>query len=692
MKNWLLLCCFFVMLIPARSQETPVTDTPLYRPLEEVVVTGFEQNRRALLTAANAKPLRLNVADQNNKTSLVHTLNTVAGVRMEERSPGSYRINIRGSSLRSPFGVRNVKVYWNGIPVTDPGGNTYFNQFAFNNFSAAEVFKGPAGSMYGAGTGGLILLHTLDERNPGISVEYTGGSFGLHNIFAAVRTGGNDNRSLITYAHNQHDGYRVQSAMRRDNVSWSSLFRISGKQELRANILFTDMYYQTPGGLTKAEFEANPKAARPAAGGFPSAEQAKATIYQKNFLAGVQHRYQLDSHWTNATALYLAYAQIKNPAVRNYERRNEPHAGGRTIFTWQKKSGTTEIKLVGGGELQHGFFNTRVFGNKQGMSDTLQTDDEIDYNTYSVFLQADLVFNEKWFVTTGTSLNNTKVEFTRLNSFPVKEQERTYRQEWAPRIMILRKLGKMASVSFLVSKGFSPPSISELLPSTGNISTHLEAETGWNYEAGLRKHFNFGRHVLGFEVSGYYFKLNNTLVQRKDNSGADFFINAGDTRQKGLEVSSSHLWYDFSDQQFMQKVYAQAAYTYSNFRYGSFVKDTIDFSGKTLPSVPSHTITVSADIEVRGGVYLRPTYYYASQIFLNDANTAFAEPYHLLGLRLGWEKTIKKITLNFYAGADNLLDEVYSLGNDINDPRGRYYNTAARRNYYAGASFRLNTR
>jgi iron complex outermembrane receptor protein len=57
---------------------------------------------------------------------------------------------------------------------------------------------------------------------------------------------------------------------------------------------------------------------------------------------------------------------------------------------------------------------------------------------------------------------------------------------------------------------------------------------------------------------------------------------------------------------------------------------------------------------------------------------------------LGWERTIrKKFKLNFYAGADNLLDEVYSLGNDINDPRGRYYNTAAPRNYYAGISFQV---
>ena len=72
---------------------------------------------------------------------------------MEERSPASYRMNIRGSTLRSPFGVRNVKVYLDDIPFTDAGGNTYLNQLSYYNFNSIEVLKGPGGSLYGAGTG-----------------------------------------------------------------------------------------------------------------------------------------------------------------------------------------------------------------------------------------------------------------------------------------------------------------------------------------------------------------------------------------------------------------------------------------------------------------------------------------------------------------------------------------------------------
>lgn len=671
-----------------RAQDSTAIDTIPARLLDEVIVTGFEQYVRHANARTAVRVVKTAELQLNNNTSLVHAFNTVAGVRMEERSPGSYRINMRGSTLRSPFGVRNVKVYWNEIPFTDPGGNTYFNQVSLNNISSIQLFKGPAASMYGSGTGGAMLVETLEtgQWQQGFATEYSAGSYGLQQLFVTLKLGGASGRSKLTYAHTEQDGYRQQSAMRRDNLSWSSLFKLNEKQELRASLLFTDLYYQTPGGLTKAEFDANPKSARPAAGGFPGAVQAQAAIYQKNLLAGVQHRYKIDTHWSNATALYVAYAQVKNPAVRNYERRSEPHTGGRTVFTRQQKQGAASLRFVAGGEAQFAFFNTSVFNNRQGNPDTLQTTDDIRYNTYTAFAQADIEWAAKWFITAGTSVNNTRVTFTRLNKYPVTEQSRTYRQEWAPRLSLLRKIGRDVSLLGIVSKGFSPPTIAELLPSTGVISTQLEAESGWNYELLLRHNIGFGKNYFSTEASVYYFKLNNTLVQRRDASGADFFINAGNTKQKGIEIAPSFSSI-FAHKSFFDMLSIRSAYTYSHFRYGSFAKDTSNFSGKTLPSVPAHTFSAYIDLTAKNGLYTLLSYYYASRIFLNDANTASAEPYTLLGGRIGWQANFqKRFRVNFYAGADNLLDEVYSLGNDINDARGRYYNAAPRRNYYAGIS------
>lgn len=671
----LLFCSFFAF----SQQEQPDSS----QTLDEVTIRAFEQNRKPGSTTSNVKLITINNGDRNNKTSLVNGFNTVAGVRMEERSPGSYRINIRGSSLRSPFGVRNVKVYWNDLPVTDPGGNTYFNQFAANNFSSIEIFKGPPGSLYGAGTGGLVMINNMDKWQPGASIEYTGGSYGLQNIFASASFGKGDNKNHFTYAHNESDGYRVQTAMRRDNISWSSQLKSSERQQLTASLLFTDMYYETPGALTQAEYEADPKAARPAGGGFPSAVNAKAAIFQKTLLAGFSNQYHITSSFKNSTSLYGAFAQIKNSAIRNYERRNEPQFGGRSSFIYNTTLNGAGLQLVGGGEFQQGYFNTQVAQNRNGNPDTIQTNDDINYTTYSIFLQGDLAIHDKWIITTGVSLNKSKVGFKRLSAYPVTSQQRTYQNELAPRFSLLRKFGDDLSLLATVSTGFSPPTVAELLPSTGAISTDLEAEKGVNYEMTARYHL---RHLkLYFEATAFYFKLNNALVQRRDLSGADYFTNAGDVKQKGVELHADYMYSPVG--KFIDNFIIQADYTYNHFRYGSFIKGTSDFSGKEVPSVPGNTFSAMGDLFLKNGIYLNSTFYAASRIFLNDANTFSAKAYQVLGGRIGWKKTFsKKYKINFYVGADNLLDEVYSLGNDINAAANRFYNAAPRRNYYAGIS------
>jgi iron complex outermembrane recepter protein len=652
------------------------------RLLSEVVIRAFEQHRKQNSSTASVRVIDLSNSDRNNKTSLVNSFNSIAGVRMEERSPGSYRINIRGSSLRSPFGVRNVKVYWNDLPVTDPSGNTYFNQFAWNNFSSIEIFKGPASSLYGSGTGGLILLNNLDRWQPGVSAEYVTGSYNLQNVFASARFGQDDSRNQVTFAHNQTDGYRTQTALRRDNVTWESQLKLSEKQQLTASVLFTDMQYQTPGALTLAEYNADPKAARPAGGGFPSAVGAHATIYQKNILAGFSNQYAITQAFHNTTSLYGAFSQIKNPTIRNYERRNEPQFGGRSVFVYDKKKPGLEWQWVGGAEFQQGYFNTQVSNNRNGNPDTIQTNDDVRNTNLSVFTQLDVTVKDQWFFTGGLSLNKSEVDITRLNKYPVTKQSRTYQDELAPRLSVMRKFDTGFSLLATVSRGFSPPTVAEVLPSTGVISTNLEAEYGWNYEMTARALFFKKR--LQVEATGFYFKLNSALVQRRDISGGDYFINAGNVKQKGLELHADYTYLP-SNRKFLSYILLQGAYTYNHFRYGSFAKGTDDFTGNEVPSVPSDIFSTLADVQLKNGIYLNTTYYAASKIYLNDANTASTGAYHLLGARVGFKKIFHhQYKLNFYAGADNLLDEKYSLGTDINAAGGRYYNAAPRRNYYAG--------
>jgi len=658
--------------------------------MDSVVLKAFDQ--KTVATLCCAVPMKEPVFSP--KTSLVNGLNAVAGVRMEERSPGSYRLSIRGSSLRSPFGVRNIKVYWNGIPVTDPGGNTYFNQFAWNNFSNIEIAKGPASSMYGAGTGGLILLDRSGERwRNGFTAEYITGSYNLNNLFVTVRAGSkygssgmnNGTQHTITYAHNETNGYRVHTNMRRDNFSWTGKMAWD-KQILTASVLFTDMYYQTPGALNLAEFTTDPKAARPAAGGFPGAVAAGAAIYQKNVLVGITDEMILGPLLKNTTTLYGNFAQVKNPAIRNYERRNEPSFGGRSYFGHKLRIGSILFNVIAGAEFQQGYFNIQVSKNRNGNPDTLQTNDDINSTALVLFTQVEMHNSRNtWGLVTGISNNGNRLSITRLNNYPVVKQQRNYRNEITPRIYFWKRFDtKKISLSWTatISKGFSPPTTAEVLPSTGIISTSLEAEKGWNYESTI--YAGLFSNKLEIYLTGFYFKLYDALVQRRDLSGADFFVNAGDIRQKGIELRAEYHT-DIIYGEVIKQFRFRSDITLNHFRYGNFIKGSDDFSGKKVPSVPSSVLSLLADIDFKNRMYFSTSYYGASAIYLNDANTFKADPYHLLGCQLGWKnKEIGSIRLNVYAGVDNLLNEVYSLGNDINAAANRFFNAAPPRNYYAG--------
>jgi iron complex outermembrane receptor protein len=657
--------------------------------LEEVTVKAYEQNRKLMQVPAAIAVISKPHLTRFTNTNILPALNNNPGIRMEERSPGSYRLNIRGSSLRSPFGVRNVKTYYNDIPYTDPGGNTYLNQLGFYNIQSAEVIKGPGSSLYGAGTGGVLLLKTNHTNwHPGLAFDFSAGSFGLNNLNTNLRLGTDAFQNTINYSQLSSNGYRDQSELDRKVFTWDLNANLSDKGRITTHFLWGDLFYQTPGALTLAEYNANPKAARPRVGTTPGTIENKAAIYQKIFLAGISFNQKFSENWQNTTSFYGASTRLLNPTFRNYGRTNEPHTGGRTYFQFTKIfSEQSKLDIVTGVEFQQGISSVRIYSNKAGDPDTLQNDDEINNKVFLAFAQATLELPKSWFLTAGTSINSQNLSITRLSSSPVIEQRRNYSNEVAPRIAILKQLSKPVSIYASIAKGFSPPTTAELLPSSGIIATNLEAEDGLNYEAGIRGTL---LKRIYFDINAFRFGLNNTIVQRRDANGADYFVNAGRTKQIGIETLLS--WQVISNANgSIPNFKISLSHTWNDFTYKDFKQVTNDFSGKKLPSVPSQIIAASIDLATKLGVYLNVNYYYAGRIALNDANSEYASSYNLLGARTGWKKNLHpKVLMELFIAADNILDVNYSLGNDINAFGGRYYNAASTFNFAGGIALHFN--
>ncbi len=673
------------------AQETAspafLSDSSDTRPLQEAVVRAYEQNRRLAEVGAPVNIVSKAALNRFGNSSILPAMNTNPGVRMEERSPGSYRLNIRGSSLRSPFGVRDIKIYWNEIPLTDPGGNTYLNQLGFYNFQSVEIIKGTAGSLYGAGIGGAVLINSMPAVwEKGVSADYGRGSWNTQNINLNIRMGDGDHRNIFSYTHQNSDGYRVWTAMRRDVASWETQVKTSEKQSIHAYILYSDLYYQTPGGLTLAEYLKDPRQARPPSGTQPGAVQARAAIFQKNFTAGFSSTYHFDEHWQNTTAVYGAYTDFRNPGIRVYEVRQEPHFGGRTVFQYKTRLGDNSLQVNAGAEAQKGFFETRDYANKLGIQDTLQTDDRIGNWQYILFAQADLKLDAGWTMTLGASFNRNTIQLTRTSMVPPVTNNIHFANKLAPRLSVMKKILPDLAVYASAARGFSTPTAQELQKTNGLLGPALQPEDGTDYEVGTKGNLFHGK--LYFDINAFFFKLSNTIVQRIDSNGIGYSINAGGTDQHGIESFVSYQLAD-APRNFFRNVRLWVSHTWHDFHYKDFSTGGHDYSGNRLPSVPPQTVVTGADILLQPGFYTNVTFTYVERIALNDGNTAYAGSYNLLGARIGYRKFFApRWKLDIYAGGDNLLNTHYSLGNDINAaaPPARYYNAAPTVNYFGGVS------
>src|SRR5690606_40966529 len=66
-------------------------------------------------------------------------------------------------------------------------------------------------------------------------------------------------------------------------------------------------------------------------------------------------------------------------------------------------------------------------------------------------------------------------------------------------------------------------------------NTALAAETGWNYESGIR----WQRADRRFWLDGslFYYRMNDAIIRQLRDNGAEYFGNAGAVEQRGAELS-----------------------------------------------------------------------------------------------------------------------------------------------------------
>jgi len=444
-------------------------------------------------------------------------------------------------------------------------------------------------------------------------------------------------------------------------------------------VLFTDLMYQTPGGLTLAQMQQNPRQARQATATLPSAVTQKTAVYNKTLLASIHHNYQLTKNIDWQNFVVGANTNFKNPFITNYETRHEKNAsfGSHLIMRVQKPIG--DIKIVVGGEWQVQDANINNYGNKRGVRDTLQFADQITTKQGFLFANASIRLQQKWQIELGISDAYMGYDYYRSTSLTESAQSKSNIGLLAPRMGFSYTAAKNTNLYLQISKGFSPPTLAEIRPSDGLFYKNLLPEYGWNFEMGVKG--TAIHNKLRYELSVYHFGVKDAIVRQNNMAGVEYFVNAGSTRQAGAEFQFDYVA-RFSQAHQLQ---LQAGYAYQPYRFLQYKQAGIVYNGNALTGNAKHQITSSITYDYKKVLSIFVKLQSLSRVPLTDANDVFASSYQLVQSGI----SINHKRIRYFVSVDNLLNKSYSLGNDINAAGRRYYNPSSPRSYMAGISVQV---
>ena len=198
-----------------------------FEDLEELIVTSTRIEQSILkVPAAVSYVGKSDIQRARQQLGLDESLVRVPGLFMQNRYNFSQdlRISIRGFGARAAFGIRGIRIFVDGIPATLPDGQSGVDSIDIGSTDNIEVIRGPASSLYGTASGGVISITTEDgPETPFVEGRYTLGKYDMNKY--QLKTGGQTDsiNYLMNLSYTDIDGYREQSET--ENTLFNSRFR-----------------------------------------------------------------------------------------------------------------------------------------------------------------------------------------------------------------------------------------------------------------------------------------------------------------------------------------------------------------------------------------------------------------------------------------------------------------------------------
>lgn len=670
--------------------------TPLFvmgQTTETIVVTATRLPQAgydvpAAIDSVDARVIR----EDNAQVNLSETLNRIPGIVVQNRQnyAQDLQISSRGFGSRSTFGVRGVRLIADGIPATMPDGQGQAASFDVGSADRIEVLRGPFASLYGNSSGGVVQIFTADgPPQPEVAGTLMFGSFGQRR--EAVRFGGD--QGGFNYAGNvsyfETDGYRDHSAAERQQANVKVRTALGpGSLSLIVNGL-SQPDTQDPLGLTRAQFEANPKQADASATLF----NTRKTIRQAQ--AGLV--YDMDPSARDKVSARVYYGG-RNVTQYLGQDGNTPLGSGGVVdldrnyggvgLRWSRVliTGDRPLTLTAGAEYDRLEEHRRGYVNNFGDQGALKRDEDDTVSNSDIYAQAEWVLSSQWSISGG--VRSSRVRFDSKDHYIVgvnpDDSGSTSYSRTVPVGGVMFKLDPNVHFYLNAGEGFETPTFAELAYRPGGatgLNFALQPAKSNHYEAGAK-----ARLAGNIQASAAVFRIDtrDEIVTNSSVGGRTDFKNASRTKRDGIELSL--------DARLGPCFQASLAYTYLDARfteaYTSGTPPVVIPSGNKLPGVPASVVYAEAVYRhAPSGFHAAVELRYSAKVYVNEGNTDAAEAFTVGNVRAGFEQRFGAWRAREYVRVDNVADRRYAGSVIVAEARGRYFEPAPGRSYVAGVEF-----
>lgn len=660
----------------ALSTETAATVTTL----EPVVVTATRS-----ATPLTDVPAAVSVVDQSDiqlgqpTITLDESLNRVPGVFPQNNFnfAQDQRLSIRGFGTRAAFGIREIKLIIDGLPETSPDGQTEIDTLDLGAVRRIEVLRGPASSLYGNASGGVINILTEDgPSRPFLETRLTGGYFGMQKY--QTKTGGQFGK--LNYMFNTSyftiDGFRDRS--RSQNVLFNGKLRYSihEKSDLTTIINFTDApLAEDAGALTLAQVDQNRRQARDVnatQGAGERLTQGKlGFVYRNEFLPGHEISVTQYSMFRQFTGKLPVFPSAGGGIVV-FDRFG---IGGGVKYSYDASLAGFRNRLMVGVDTQYQIDNRRRFNNENANRGKLRFHQDEEVTSVGPFVRDEFYLRENLQLSFGLRYDSIR--------FSVDDRFLSDGNESGARTM--DQLSPMGGVlyspwSFLhlyanVSTAFQVPTTTEFANPNegGGFNPDINPQKAINYEVGARG--TVGER-LSYDVALFWIVIDDELIQFEGESGRTFFRNAGRSTRQGAEF---HIDYPI-----MQDLVWSLSYTYIDATFDRYKTPGGRFNNNDEPGIPANQLFTELLYLHRSGFFGAFNLLFVDDFFANDANTFQNDAYAVLNLRFGYDMQLGNIRLSPFVGLNNITDEHYNGLVRLNAAANRFFEPAPDFNAYGG--------